>query len=83
MALTSPRFTSSHTLNKIAANSATLRVGSAGRAVHLVQMALLDLGYAMPSLSEGSQYQSDTPLFHTSAPGFQWQQWLDLPLRRY
>lgn len=49
MALTSPRFRSSHTLNKVAMNAATLHSGSVGRTVHLVQMALLDLGYAMPN----------------------------------
>lgn len=49
MALMSPRFKSSATLNRVAANVARLQTGSAGRAVHLIQMALLDLGYAMPN----------------------------------
>jgi hypothetical protein len=48
MALSSPRFTSSTTLKSIDQNRAVLEVGSTGRAVHLVQMALIDLGFAMP-----------------------------------
>lgn len=59
MALTSPRFKSSHTLNKVAVTSATLHIGSAGRAVHLVQMALLDLGYAMPNSTGYANYSPD------------------------
>jgi peptidoglycan hydrolase-like protein with peptidoglycan-binding domain len=59
MPLTSPRFKSSTTLNKIAANAATLNIGSSGRAVHLVQMALLDLGYAMPNSTSNANYSPD------------------------
>jgi Putative peptidoglycan binding domain len=49
MALSSPRFTSSTTLKSIDNNHTVLQVGSTGRAVHLVQMALIDLGFAMPA----------------------------------
>ena len=59
MALTSSRFKSSNTLNKVATNSATLHTGSAGRAVHLIQMALLDLGYAMPNSTGNANYSPD------------------------
>jgi hypothetical protein len=59
MALTSPRFKFSHTLNRVAANSATLSVGSVGRAVHLVQMALVDLGYALPISTGNVHYSPD------------------------
>jgi hypothetical protein len=48
MALASPRFKTSDTLKNVEANRAVLQKGSAGRAVHLVQMALVDLGYQMP-----------------------------------
>ncbi|MEO8027814.1 MAG: peptidoglycan-binding protein [Bryobacteraceae bacterium] len=48
MSLTSPRFTSSDTLKSVELGQTVLQMGSTGRAVHLVQMALLDLGFAMP-----------------------------------
>ena len=48
MALTSPRFQSSDTLRRVEAGSAALNAGSSGRAVHLVQFALVDLGFSMP-----------------------------------
>ncbi len=47
MALTSPRFVTSTRLRNAAAGAA-IRKHARGRAVHLVQMALIDLGYAMP-----------------------------------
>jgi peptidoglycan hydrolase-like protein with peptidoglycan-binding domain len=59
MALTSPRFTSSTTLNKVAANQMRLQQGSEGRAVHLVQMALIDLGFAMPGSTSNGNYSPD------------------------
>jgi hypothetical protein len=59
MALSSPRFKSSNTLNNVAAGIANLEVGSSGRAVHLVQMALLDLGYAIPSSTSHANYSPD------------------------
>lgn len=54
MALTSPRFTSSRRLVAASRNRPPLRQGDRGRAVHLVQAALLDLGYAMPRSTGGA-----------------------------
>lgn len=54
MPLASPRFKENKTLVSIEAGQAALRRGSNGVAVHLVQMALLDLGFTMPG-STGSQ----------------------------
>jgi peptidoglycan hydrolase-like protein with peptidoglycan-binding domain len=48
MALTSPRFKSSTTLHRVESGATLLKNGSSGRAVHLVQFALLDLGFTMP-----------------------------------
>ena len=59
MSLTSPRFTSSDTLKKVDANLAVLQKGSEGRAVHLVQMALLDLGYKLPLSTGKKNYSPD------------------------
>jgi hypothetical protein len=59
MALTSPRFTSSNTLKNVEANRAKLEKGAEGRPVHLVQMALLDLNYAMPRSTGGVNYSPD------------------------
>ena len=58
MALTSPRFTSSSKLAQAAENRPPLRRGARGRAVHLVQFALLDLGHAMPR-STGGNFSPD------------------------
>lgn len=58
MALTGPRFISSRTLQKAAANNPPLSKGARGRSVHLVQMALLDLGYRLPG-STGGIYSPD------------------------
>jgi peptidoglycan hydrolase-like protein with peptidoglycan-binding domain len=59
MPLTSPRFASSNTLNRVAANAAKLDLGSTGRAVHLLQMALMDLGYALPLSTGNPNYSPD------------------------
>jgi hypothetical protein len=53
MALTSPRFTSSRQLVAASESRPPLRKGASGRAVHLVQFALLDLGHAMPRSTGG------------------------------
>jgi hypothetical protein len=58
MALTSPRFYSSKQLVQAEAGMA-LREGRSGRAVHLVQMALIDLGYAMPRSTTNPNYSPD------------------------
>ena len=54
MALTLPRFTSSRQLVAASESKPPLRKGASGRAVHLVQFALLDLGHAMPRSTGGS-----------------------------
>ena len=54
MALASPRFTSSSELLEASENRQPLRRGARGRAVHLIQFALLDLGHAMPRSTGGS-----------------------------
>lgn len=47
MALSSPRFVSSRKLQRVA-REGVVRKGARGRHVHLVQMALIDLGHPMP-----------------------------------
>ncbi|MBI5718676.1 MAG: peptidoglycan-binding protein [Burkholderiales bacterium] len=59
MPLISPRFTSSTTLRKVEQNLAVLKVGASGRAVHLVQMALIDLGFALPVSTADATYSPD------------------------
>jgi hypothetical protein len=54
MALSSSRFTSSRRLVAASTNSPPLRRGARGRAVHLIQFALLDLGYRMPRSTGGN-----------------------------
>lgn len=59
MALTSPRFIASRRLRNVAANQATIRKGDRGRSVHLVQQALLDLGYPLPRSTKSVSYSPD------------------------
>jgi len=59
MALSSPRFTSSDTLQSVEQNHAVLGRGSTGRPVHLVQMALIDLGHAMPISTSNERASPD------------------------
>jgi hypothetical protein len=59
MALTSPRFKFEPTLVKVEANKALLQKGSSGTAVHLLQMALLDLGVAMPISTAHPSFSPD------------------------
>ncbi|GGC24146.1 hypothetical protein GCM10011371_09790 [Novosphingobium marinum] len=54
MTLQSARFNTSSTLRGAAINSPPLRSGARGRAVHLVQFALIDAGHAMPRSIGGS-----------------------------
>lgn len=54
MALTSPRFIASRRLRQAAVNNPPLRKGARGRSIHLVQQALIDLGYPMPRSTRGS-----------------------------
>lgn len=58
MAVTSPRFVSSRRLIAASNNAPPLRKGARGRAVHLIQFALLDLGHSMPR-STGRAFSPD------------------------
>ncbi|RXT56657.1 hypothetical protein B6S44_06270 [Bosea sp. Tri-44] len=49
MALTSPRFSANDRLRKAAENAPPLKQGERGQAVAIIQLALTDLGLAMPS----------------------------------
>jgi peptidoglycan hydrolase-like protein with peptidoglycan-binding domain len=62
MALVSPRFKFDDTLKKVEANQTVLQKGSSGTPVHLVQMALLDLGINMP-VSTGNPNNSPDGIF--------------------
>lgn len=59
VALTSPRFKPNATLTDVEANRAVLQKGARGTPVHLVQMALLDLGYSMPVSSANANFSPD------------------------
>jgi len=79
MALTSPRFKHEGELGKVDTGHVVLKKGAKGRHVHLVQMALIDLGFAMPlstksqSFSPDGDYGSETTeavrKFQASTPG--------------
>lgn len=58
MSLLSPRFRSSRKLVQ-AETGATIRAGASGRHVHLVQMALIDLGFPMPRSTGNPNYSPD------------------------
>lgn len=58
MALASPRFINKRRLVR-ASDGATIRKGSRGSHIHLVQMALIDLGYPMPRSTGGPRYSPD------------------------
>jgi peptidoglycan hydrolase-like protein with peptidoglycan-binding domain len=66
MPLTSPRFKNESELKKVEAGQLLLKHSAKGRHVHLVQMALLDLGFPMPkstmspSFSPDGDYGSET-----------------------
>lgn len=59
MASTSPRFIASRRLRQVAANQTKLSKGDRGRSVHLVQQALLDLGYPLPRSTRSVSYSPD------------------------
>jgi hypothetical protein len=59
MTLTSPRFRNERELLAIDANRNVMRRGASGRHVHLVQMALIDLGFAMPISTASDSYSPD------------------------
>jgi hypothetical protein len=57
--LSSPRFKNERELIAVEAGHAILRRGSTGRHVHLVQMALIDLGFVMPISILSQDYSPD------------------------
>lgn len=59
MPLVSPRFKDNAELRTIEAGQRMLVNGSRGHHVHLVQMALLDLGFAMPRSTTSQSYSPD------------------------
>jgi hypothetical protein len=59
MALTSPRFRNERDLGSVEAGVSILKRGSTGRHIHLVQMALVDLGFAMPVSTASPDYSPD------------------------
>lgn len=59
MALSSPRFSRNRRLQQAATNSPVMKCGETGPAVHLVQFALVELGYRMPISTAKQQYSPD------------------------
>ena len=59
MPLSSPRFRNEPELKAVAAGSRLLKNGDSGRHVHLVQMALIDLGFGMPLSTKSSHFSPD------------------------
>ena len=59
MSLTSPRFRDERELIAVETYRSALRRGSHGRHVHLVQMALIDLGFAMPISTSSNDFSPD------------------------
>lgn len=59
LSLTSPRFRNERELIAVETCRAALGRGSHGRHVHLVQMALIDLGFAMPISTVSNDYSPD------------------------
>lgn len=59
MALTSPRFKDENELKKVDFGQVVLTKGSKGRHVHLVQMALIELGFPMPKSTTSQTFSPD------------------------
>jgi peptidoglycan hydrolase-like protein with peptidoglycan-binding domain len=59
MALTSSRFATNTRLLAASENRPSLKVGERGEAVAIVQMALIDLGFAMPNSTAGGKQLPD------------------------
>ncbi len=59
MPLTSPRFMNEVELNKVAAGKLLLKHGSKGRHIHLVQMALIELGFPLPNSTKSESFSPD------------------------
>lgn len=68
MTISSPRFANVLQLTQAAQNRPPLSVGSRGHGVHLVQFALIDLGYAMPR-SMGKNRMSPDGVFGSETKG--------------
>ena len=59
MSLTSPRFRRNRTLQRLVNGERVMKQGDSGRAVHLIQFALIDLGFAMPISTGGPRWSPD------------------------
>ena len=59
MPLTSPRFVEETALQNVEAGNSLLTKGAKGRHVHLIQMALIDLGFAMPVSTTSASFSPD------------------------
>jgi hypothetical protein len=59
MSLSSPRFRNEPELSRVLLNATAFRFGSNGRAVHLVQMALIDVGIPLPKSTTSQHYSPD------------------------
>ncbi len=59
MALSNPRFRYNTQLKSAATNSPALKKGSKGQGVHVLQFALLDLGYKLPKSTGGANFSPD------------------------
>lgn len=59
MPLNSPRFKNEPDLKKVEAGQSLLKKGAKGRHVHLVQMALIDLGFPMPISTTSVSFSPD------------------------
>ena len=57
--IVSPRFKDESELKKVDLGLALLRKGAKGRHVHLVQMALIDLGFPMPISTQSQTFSPD------------------------
>jgi len=59
MALNSPRFSNNKRLQQVSLGPPSMKQGEKGDAVAIVQMALVDLGFAMPLTTAGGQKLPD------------------------
>jgi hypothetical protein len=59
MTLMSPRFKNEIELKKVDNGQSLLKAGAKGRHVHLVQMALIDLGFPMPKSTTSPSFSPD------------------------
>ena len=59
MPLSSPRFKDEPKLQEVETGFRILKDGSTGRHVHLVQMALIDLGFSMPRSTGSNHFSPD------------------------